>query len=241
MLLDPFEKEITMPAASVQFGDRKCWQDEIVGEKDEGLGGFGILEADASQGCLEALVRVEAREDDTLVADQTGLAIDRMRVTALDLEVRLATGHEEAAGLGEAMEALAVQEATIHDVEGAGLRPQVVEDVDLVHLAITDVNECGNVAAQIEQCVQLDGRLGRAERRPWKYRQTQINRRGIEGVDGFLQIDAERILCIQKPGDTDQPLGEIRVDAPVAHGVGIGQRIASHRRTNPEMIEFGAL
>ena len=55
------------------------------------------------------------------------------------------------------------------------------------------------------------------------------------------RIDAERILCIQKPGDTDQPLGEIRVDAPAAHGVGISQRIAGHRRTNPEMIEFGAL
>ena len=36
----------------------------------------------------EASVRVEASEGDTLVADQTGLAIDRMRVTALDLEVR---------------------------------------------------------------------------------------------------------------------------------------------------------
>jgi hypothetical protein len=40
--------------------------------------------------CLEALVRVEASEDDTLVTDQTGLAIDRMRVTALNLEVWLA-------------------------------------------------------------------------------------------------------------------------------------------------------
>jgi hypothetical protein len=121
-----------LPAAAVQFGDRKCWQDEIVGEKDESLGGFRILEADAPQRCLEALVRIEAREDDTLVADQTGLAIDRMRVTALDLEVRLAPGHEEAAALVEAIEALEVEETTIHDVEGARFRQQVVKDIDLL-------------------------------------------------------------------------------------------------------------
>src|ERR1019366_3068080 len=139
MLLDPFEKELDLPAAAVQFGDRKRGQDEVVGQEDKGLGGFGILKADAAQWRLKALVRVEAREDDTLVADQTSLAIDRMRVAALHLEVRLTTGHEEAAGMVEAIKALEVEEATIHDVEGAGLGQQLVEDVDLVHLAITDV------------------------------------------------------------------------------------------------------
>ena len=186
-------------------------------------------------------MRVEASEDDSLVADQPGGAIDRMRVSPLDLEIRLAAGHEEAAGFVEAIQAFEVEEATIHDVESAGLGQQLVEDVDLVHLAITDVNEGGDVAAQIEQRMQLDGCLGRAERRPRKYRQTQIDGRGVERVDGFLQIDAEGLLRIQRPGDADQALGEIGVDAPVAHSVGIGQRIASHRRTNPEMIELGAL
>src|SRR5713226_6742456 len=241
MLLDPFEKEFDLPAAAVQFGDRKRGQDEIVGQEDEGLGGFGILEADAAQWRLEAVVRVEASKDDTLVTDQARLAIDRMRVAALNLEVRLATGHEEAASLVEAIEALEVDEATIHDVESAGLGQQLVEDVDLVHLAITDVDESWNVAAQIQQRVQLDGRLGRTERRPRKYRQTEIDGRRVERIDGLLQFDTEGFLHVQTPGDTDQTLGEIGVDAPVAHGVGMGQRIASHRRTNSEVIELGTL
>ncbi len=62
MLLDPFEKEFHLPAAAVQFGDGERGQDEIVGQEYEGLGCFGILEADAAQRGLEALVRVEARE-----------------------------------------------------------------------------------------------------------------------------------------------------------------------------------
>src|SRR6266403_5062992 len=217
------------------------WQDEVVGQKDEGLGGFRILEADAAQRRLEALVRVEASKDDTLVTDQAGCAIDGMRVAAVYLEVRLATRHEEAAGLVEAIEALEVKEATVHDVESARLGQQLVEDVDLVHLASTDVNKRGDVAAQIEQRMQLDGCLGRAEHGPRKHRQTQIDGGGVERVDGFLQIDAEGLLHLQAPGDADQALGEIGVDAPVAHGVGIGQRVASHRRPNPEMIELGTL
>src|SRR5260221_5190322 len=186
-------------------------------------------------------MRVEASKDDTLVADQPGFAIDRMRVAPFDLEVRLATSHEEAAGLVEAKEALEIEEATIHDVEGAGLGQQLVEDVDLVHLAITNVNKGGDVAAQIEQRMQLDGCLGRAEHRPRKYRQTQIDRRGVERVDGFLQIDAEGLLRIQRPGDTDQALGKIGIDAPVTDSVGIGQPTASHCRTYPHMIVLGTL
>src|SRR6267154_862333 len=210
MLLDPFEKQLDLPAAAVQFGDRKRGQDEIVGQEDEGLGGFGILKTDAAQRGLEALVRVEAREDDTLVADQAGLAFK-------------------------------VEEATIHDVEGTGLGQQLVEDVDLMHLAITDVDEGGNVAAQIQQRVQLDGRFGQAERRPRKYRQTEIDGCGVERVDCLPQFDTEGFPHIQTPGDSDQALGEIGVDTPVAHGVGMGQRVASHRRTNSEVIELGTL
>lgn len=48
MLLDPSEKEFDLPAAAVQLGDRKGWQDEIVGQKGKGLGRFGILEPEAT-------------------------------------------------------------------------------------------------------------------------------------------------------------------------------------------------
>src|SRR5712664_8513 len=241
MLLDPFEKEFHLPAAAVQFGDGERGQDEIVGQEYEGLGCFGIVKADAAQRGLEALVRIEAREDDTLVADQAGLAIDRMRVPALDLKIRFTASHEEAARLVETIKAFKVEEATIHDVEGTGLGHQLVEDVDLMHLAITDVEEGGNVAAQIQQRVQLDGRFGQAERRPRKYRQTEIDGCGVERVDCLPQFDTEGFPHIQTPGDSDQALGEIGVDTPVAHGVGMGQRVASHRRTNSEVIELGTL
>ena len=114
-----------------------------------------------------------------------------MRVAPLDLEIRLGAGDEEAAGFVKAVQAREVEEAPIHDVEGARLGQQLIEDVDLVHLAVADVDEGRDVAAQIEQRVQFDRRLGRAKWRPRKHRQAQIDGRRVERVDGLLQIDAE--------------------------------------------------
>jgi len=110
MLLDPFEKQLDLPAAAVTVpvivtrARRNCWV-----RKSEGLGGFGSLKTDAAQRGLEALVRVEAREDDTLVADQVRLAIDWMRVPALDLKIRFTASHEEAARLVETIKAFKVR------------------------------------------------------------------------------------------------------------------------------------
>ena len=75
--------------------------------------------------------------------------------------VRFGAGDEETAGLVKAEQAREVEEAAIHDVEGARLREQLIEDVDLVQSAAADVNETGDVAAQVEQvqvraqCAQL--------------------------------------------------------------------------------------
>src|SRR6202023_2823464 len=124
----------------------------------------GILEANASQWRFETLVRVEASEKDRLIADQSSCAVDSMRVAPLNLEIRLVAGHEEAAGFVKAVELPEVEKASIHDVIRTGLGQQLIEDVDLVHLAVADMDEGWNVAAKIEQRMQLDRRFGRAER-----------------------------------------------------------------------------
>ena len=59
-------------------------------------------------------------------------------------------------------------------------------------IARTDLN----TAAQVQQGVQLDGRFGRAKRRPVKQAQAQIDGAGIECVYGVVQLDTERVACI---------------------------------------------
>ena len=190
---------------------------------------------------VEAHARVKAREQHGLIADQSGGAIDRMRIPPLDCEIRLAAGHEEAAGLVNAVEAFDVEEAPIHDVERTEFRQQLIEDIALVHRAVADRDEGRDVAAQIEPWVPLDRRFGRAEWCPRKHRQAQIDGGRVQRVDRLLQIDTNGLVDIQRPRDADEALREIGVDPPVAYGIGVGERIVRDRRSKAEVIQRGAL
>jgi hypothetical protein len=87
---------------------------------------------------------IEAVESNGLVADEPCVAIYRRRVHAPCIEDSLGARDEEAARLIERVEPLIVQVAPIHDVEGAGLDKQQVQHVDVVHLAVGDVDEGGD-------------------------------------------------------------------------------------------------
>src|SRR5665213_3502583 len=138
MLLDPLEEQLDLPAQTVELGDGEGGQREVVGEKDQPLAGLGVLEPDTSQRRGEAFLRVEAGERDGLVADEAGASVDRMRVPALGLEVGLGADDEEAAGLVKAGEPIEVDVSTIHDVDGTRLGHQLIENIDVVKLAVAE-------------------------------------------------------------------------------------------------------
>ena len=79
-----------------------------------------------------------------------------------------------------------IGETPIHDVKAAGFWYQDIEHIDLVHLAVADVNEGWNVAAQVEQRMHLDRRFCLAKARPRENAQAQVDRRGVECVNGLL-------------------------------------------------------
>ena len=69
--------------------------------------------------------------------------------------------------------------------------------MNIVQFAVRHVDEARNVAAQIEQRVHLHRRLGRAEMRPRKHRQTQIDGRRIERIDRVGQIQTKILRGVQ--------------------------------------------
>ena len=72
-----------------------------------------------------------------------------------------------------------IDETPIHDVKAAGFGYQDVEHIDLAHLAVADVNEGWNVAAQIEQRMHLDDLFCMTKVSPRQDAQAQVDRRGI--------------------------------------------------------------
>jgi hypothetical protein len=133
------------------------------------------------------------------------------------------------------------KEATIHDVECSRLGQQLIEDVDLVHFAVADVNKDRDIAAQVEQRMQFDRCFGTPKRRPWKDRQTQVDRRGVERVHRLFQIDAKGIVGVELASHGDQSLGEVCVDTPIPNFVRIRQSAARDAAANPHVIKLLAM
>jgi hypothetical protein len=76
---------------------------------------------------------------------------------------------------------------------------------------------------------------------PGKKRQTQIDGRSIESVNRQGQLGAKALVRVERTGTSDQHLREVGVDAPIAHGVRMGQGVARDLSANAEMIELGLL
>jgi conjugal transfer/entry exclusion protein len=57
------------------------------------------------------------------------------------------------------MKSCEIDVAPIHNVDRSHLQEQEIERVHVVQLAVGDVDEARNAAAQIEQCVHLHGGL----------------------------------------------------------------------------------
>jgi hypothetical protein len=120
------------------------------------------------------------------------------------------------------------------------VRHEIALDVERLGIPATRrVDEAGDIAAQIEERVQLDGGLGLAEARLWKHRQTQVDGAGVQRVDGIVQFHRKAVLRIERSRGVDQAQCEVLVDPPVPLLVGIGQSTALNAAANPQVIELG--
>ena len=159
-----------------------------------------------------------------------------MRVATLEQYVLFGAHHEEGQRECEGVKALEIDITAIHHIEGTGFNPMLVEGVDIVHFAIGNADKSWDIAMQVEQRVHLDGALALAKSGPRKQRQTQIDGGRIESVKALIEIDADRIGGIQRPGYIDQDVREIGKDAPVARFVGVGQSGAGNLTAKAQMV-----
>jgi hypothetical protein len=98
-------------------------------------------------------------------------------------EIGFGARDKEGARLVQRMQTGEVDIPAIHHADRAGFREQHVKRVNIVQLAVRDVNETRDIAAQIEQRMHLHGGLGGPEMRPGEPRQAQVDGRGIQRVD----------------------------------------------------------
>jgi len=226
MLLDPFEKQFDLPALAIQVRNQRGFEGEVVGQKSYSFARL-VLDYYTSQRGGIVLAGIKEGQHTCLVAHdvRTG-SVHGVGVTPLELGIGLGTGDEEGVGLMDHKQSLEIQVPAIEQVVRARLDVQQVQGVDLVGLAVADVDECGDGAAQVQQGVQFDSRFVRSKRCPWINRQAQVYRRSVEGVDRCVQVDRHRVLRIKRARHCNQVLREVGVDLPRPGCIGIGQGVA---------------
>lgn len=241
MLLDPAEEQLHLPAALIELGDGERGQEKIVGQKHQPFLARSIVVTNSAKPLGIAAFGNWIVERDDLIGSKAGPPVDRLREEPLTIEASFGPSHEEGSRLVEPVESSKVEISAIHQVNSSGFPDKLVEDVDLVDLATGDDDHSGNGAAKVQQGVQFDGRFAPAELSPRKQRQAQVDRGGIERVDGLIEFDAQRLLAVKAAGRLDQHLGEVGVDSPVAHLIGMGQSVAGDLTADAHVIKFGGL
>jgi len=72
----------------------------------------------------------------------------------------------------------------VHDIECAGLYVDLIEDVHIVHFPMSNHDHCGNASPEIEKGVEFHRPFAFSEFCPGEKRQTQIDSRRIQCIDG---------------------------------------------------------
>jgi hypothetical protein len=139
---------------------------------------------------------------------------------------------------GEEMEPGEVHVATIQHVERAGFGDQHIEHMHIVSRCIGDVQEGGDVAAQVEQRVQLHPTLGAAEACPREDREAEIDGGGVERIHGLLQLQIEGVARVKATCLADQHLSELGEDPPDPLLVGIGQGTPGDSAADAHVVEL---
>jgi hypothetical protein len=109
--------------------------------------------------------RSSSGEQNGLVANQSGLSVDRMGVEPPELDIGFGASDKKSRYLGKNIETLEVHISTVHD-HGAGFQGNEIQGVDIVEFAVGNMNEGRNISLQIEKSVRLDGSFVLAESRP---------------------------------------------------------------------------
>ena len=99
-------------------------------------------------------------------------------------------------------------------------------------------DKTGNIASQVDERVQFHRTFASAKTRPRKQCQTQVDRCGIEGVSGRVQVHGKAVVGVKSLGDRNQDVGKIGVDAPVVVFVGVGQRAPGDFSAKARVIQL---
>ena len=97
----------------------------------------------------------------------------------------------------------------------------------------------GNVAAEIQERVQLDRRFGGSESGPREEAQAEIDCGRVQGVGRLFEIHGQRVFRVKYAGTPNRDVREVGEDSPVATPIGVRHRAPGNLGAEPRVVKLG--
>lgn len=241
MPLDPFEEQFHLPPLLVDIGDGLRRDGEEVGQKHEASMVLHVVESDAAQRLRIILPGpCTHKRDDLIDADPASL-VHRGRRQASEAQVPFGADHEEGRKAMDGVETLEVEISTIHCDHRLLFQRRHVQEMDVVHHPGSQAHKGGDRSPQIQKRMHFHGGLRLSERCPGEKGKAQIDRRGVQRIEGTIQFAGQFLGLVQLPGDSDERIADILVDPEVASLVGLGQGGPGDLSPHPDVVELLAM
>ena len=238
VLFDPLEKQFDLPAAFVNSSDGLCWQIEVICQEDQALSSLSIKEADPSEFFRVVSFTFISAQPNGLIAAQTAGLVDWTRLTQAKSHIAFCADDKVGVRTFDSKEPVKVKVSPVENIDASSFKKHLIHEMDIMNRSVCNLHEDGYRASQVNLGVEFNRGFGSTEMSPWKHRQAQINRGGIDGINHLVDIEPVRVFAIKSPRLANQNLSECFVNTPVAMLVCISQISSCDLASDAHRIEM---
>jgi len=159
MLLDPFEEQFDLPAAFVELGNGYRRQREIIGQENKAFLSGCVKITNPSELFWIILFGIETFEGNDLIADNPDRFVNRIGIETFEMEITFRSGKENGHCLVNGVGAMKIEVTAVKNIERPGFEKKLIDDVDIMDLALRNFDHRGNASPQIQKRVLPDCRL----------------------------------------------------------------------------------
>lgn len=189
MLLDPFEKQLHLPPILVKQGDVLGTEEKIVRVIDEAATQFRSIIDDSPDSTRVLLLILLLGKADALVFEHIVRAIkDAFAIDNLICRLALLPDNEEGSEHMNLIETGEVKVTSVKYIAGKSLICEPVHRVDIMDFSVGNPIEYRNLRGDVNLHMDFNARLCTSEFCPSEHGHTEINDRGVDGIEPAMQF-----------------------------------------------------
>ena len=225
VLLDPFEKQLHLPPVFIEQGDVLRTEVEVVRIVDEASVKLWRIIDNSSDNTGILLLILLLCEANGLVFEYIVCSVENtFAIDNLICRPALLPDDEECSEHIDSIESGEVKVASVKHIARQSLVCEPVHRVDIVYPGIGDSVEDRNLRDDINLSMDSDTRLCVPELCPSEHGHTEVNCRGVDGIEPAMQLKILRDTF--GLGNSDHMKGKLLKDAVVSERIGLRQHLS---------------